>query len=250
VSELVPVVLAAGTASRLGGRPKCLLRVNGTRVLDRCVNALKEEGFDRLLVVTGHRSDDVVRYVSHRRYDIRIQTVNNPLFRELNNFHSVAVAVEAADEDVLIFNCDIIFAPDLVRRAKAETGSLGLLVEPGPPDAEAMKVAVSGDSITRLGKDIRPDLALGEFIGISTLRGAARARYLTLARQALADGETTLYYEDIYSRMCDGMDVCPILVAPGSWAEIDAPADLPAARAVAARMFAARPPAVANRARS
>jgi choline kinase len=113
-----------------------------------------------------------------------------------------------------------------------------------------MKVAVSGGSIKRLGKDITPDLALGEFIGISTLRGAARARYLTLARQALADGETTLYYEDIYSRMCDELDVRPILVAPGSWAEIDAPADLPAARAVAARMFAGRPTAVAYRAGS
>ncbi len=250
VSELVPVVLAAGTASRLGGRPKCLLRVNGTRVLDRCVDALTEEGFDRLLLVTGHRSDDVVRYVSRHLYDIRTQIVYNALFRELNNFHSVALAVEAVDEDLLIFNCDVIFAPELVRRAKDETAALGLLVEPGQPDAEAMKVAVSDGSITRLGKDITPDIAFGEFIGISTLRGAARARYLTLAREALAGGETTLYYEDIYSRMCDEIEVRPIPVAPRSWAEIDAPADLPAARAVAARMFAGRPPAVAQRARN
>jgi len=161
VSELVPVVLAAGTASRLGGRPKCLLRVNGTRVLDRCVDALTEEGFDRLLLVTGHRSDDVVRYVSRHLYDIRTQIVYNALFRELNNFHSVALAVEAVDEDLLIFNCDVIFAPELVRRAKDETAALGLLVEPGQPDAEAMKVAVSDGSITRLGKDITPDIAFG-----------------------------------------------------------------------------------------
>lgn len=53
------VVLAAGQGARLGGRPKCLLRLDGVPLLQRVVAALAGAGVAEIVVVTGHHAGQV-----------------------------------------------------------------------------------------------------------------------------------------------------------------------------------------------
>lgn len=53
------VLLAAGEAKRLGGRPKALLRREGTTLLRRNALAMIEAGVSPLVVVLGHRADEL-----------------------------------------------------------------------------------------------------------------------------------------------------------------------------------------------
>lgn len=53
------VVLAAGLATRLGGRPKCLLELDGEPLLRRVLAALDGAGIADRVVVTGHAADRV-----------------------------------------------------------------------------------------------------------------------------------------------------------------------------------------------
>lgn len=55
------VILAAGKAERLGGRPKALLRIDGIPLIRRLLDALYEAGVAQAVVVTGHRAGDVDR---------------------------------------------------------------------------------------------------------------------------------------------------------------------------------------------
>lgn len=48
------VLLAAGSASRLGHRPKCLLELDGRPLIRRAIDALRQAGVDDLVVVLGH----------------------------------------------------------------------------------------------------------------------------------------------------------------------------------------------------
>ena len=48
------VLLAAGAASRIGGRPKCLLELDGVPLVMRQVAALAGAGVDDVVVVSGH----------------------------------------------------------------------------------------------------------------------------------------------------------------------------------------------------
>ena len=52
------LLLAAGLGNRLHpltqNMPKCLTMVNGFSILDRLVSCLNQQGFKRLVVVTGH----------------------------------------------------------------------------------------------------------------------------------------------------------------------------------------------------
>lgn len=50
------VLLAAGSGSRLGGRPKCLLELGGVPLIRRALIALSGAGVDEVVVVTGHHA--------------------------------------------------------------------------------------------------------------------------------------------------------------------------------------------------
>jgi len=48
------VLLAAGSASRMGHRPKCLLERDGQSLIRRTALALLDAGIQELVVVVGH----------------------------------------------------------------------------------------------------------------------------------------------------------------------------------------------------
>jgi CTP:molybdopterin cytidylyltransferase MocA len=51
------VLLAAGSGSRLGSKPKCLLELGGVPLIRRLLIALSGAGVDELVVVLGHHAD-------------------------------------------------------------------------------------------------------------------------------------------------------------------------------------------------
>ena len=64
--RVVAVVLAAGTASRMGGRPKCLLQRDGQTLLNRLLTALETAGIDETVLVLGHKADTIQASLSTR----------------------------------------------------------------------------------------------------------------------------------------------------------------------------------------
>ena len=55
------VVLAAGAASRMGARPKCLLQIDGLAIIARQLAALQALGVPEVAVVLGHYADAIAR---------------------------------------------------------------------------------------------------------------------------------------------------------------------------------------------
>ncbi len=57
-SGTAAVVLAAGTSSRMG-RPKALVTIGGRRLLERTLENLRQGGIEEVVVVLGHRADEI-----------------------------------------------------------------------------------------------------------------------------------------------------------------------------------------------
>ena len=58
------VLLAAGSASRMGNKPKCLLELGGVSLIRRQLIALSGAGVDEVVVVLGHYADQIEPAVS------------------------------------------------------------------------------------------------------------------------------------------------------------------------------------------
>ena len=185
------------------------------------------------MVVTGHGHDQVCDWWSSTPRPLRAQFVHNPRYADLNNFYTLEIAcTQAAPGRLLVLNSDIVFADRVVADAEAAGGDLTLAVETGRVDDEALKVRLVDGHVRELGNHIPHTEAHGEFIGVSLLSDLGRQRYVEAAGLARDGGEHTLYYEDVYSRICDSVDSRVSSVAAVTWAEIDAPQDVPAAREV------------------
>ncbi len=68
------VLLAAGSGSRLGGRPKCLLELGGVPLIRRQLIALSGAGVDEVVVVLGHHAQAIEALVQ----TFPVTVVRNP----------------------------------------------------------------------------------------------------------------------------------------------------------------------------
>jgi len=70
------VLLAAGAGSRLGGKPKCLLELDGVPLILRQLRALEKAGVDQVVVVLGYYSELIEPVI--RNSPIKIVVNPNP----------------------------------------------------------------------------------------------------------------------------------------------------------------------------
>jgi molybdenum cofactor cytidylyltransferase len=75
--RVVAVVLAAGTGSRMGGRPKCLLQREGQSLLVRLLNSLSQAGLDHTVLVLGEYAPAIQAHLESVSLP-PIHTVLNP----------------------------------------------------------------------------------------------------------------------------------------------------------------------------
>ena len=68
------VLLAAGSASRMGHRPKCLLERDGLALIRRTALALLDAGVNEVVVVLGHYAQEVAPALK----GLSVRTVTNP----------------------------------------------------------------------------------------------------------------------------------------------------------------------------
>lgn len=74
----VALVLAAGAGSRLGGVPKCLIRLGGRTLLERLLDALAALDIGDVRLVVGHHAEAIAAHVSGLPADRRPVLLRNP----------------------------------------------------------------------------------------------------------------------------------------------------------------------------
>ena len=109
------IILAAGMGRRLGeytkDNTKCMLPVNGVRLIDRVLMQLSPLGLTRVVIVVGYKGQNLIDYLGHR-YDnyFPIEYVENPIYDKTNNIYSLALAKQQLQEDdTLLIESDLIY---------------------------------------------------------------------------------------------------------------------------------------------
>ena len=106
------VVAAAGLSSRMG-EFKPLLPFDGTTVIGRCIANLRAVGAAEIVVVTGHRGDEI----SEALRGSGVRCVHNPDYARTQMFDSLRIGLRALSEDCSV----ILLTPGDVPLVRPET---------------------------------------------------------------------------------------------------------------------------------
>ena len=116
------LILAAGMGRRLGDKTrnntKCMVEVNGVRLIDRMLGQLKSLDIDRVVIVAGYCRESLMSHVGDSYNGIPIHWVINPIYDKTNNIYSLALAKdELVKDDTLLIESDLIYEDDLLQMA-------------------------------------------------------------------------------------------------------------------------------------
>lgn len=140
------IILAAGMGRRLGEltkeNTKCMVPVNGVRLIDRLLGQLSGLKLNRVIIVVGYQGQKLIDYIGNRYDDkLKIEFAENPIYDKTNNIYSLSMVKDKLQEDdTLLIESDLIFSdrffpmiienpyPNLALVAKYESWMDGTMV--------------------------------------------------------------------------------------------------------------------------
>ena len=241
------IILAAGMGKRLGeythDNTKCMLEVNGIRLIDRALAALKEVNVTKVVIVVGYKGQNVKDYVGVDYQGIPIKYVENPVYDKTNNIYSLYLAKDyMTEEDTLLLESDIIFGSSVIKKLVEDERPNLALVDKYESWMDGTVVTLDKDQkITRFidksGFDFSEIHNYYKTVNIYKFSKEFSAKYyvpfLTAYSTALGDNE---YYEQVL-RVILHLRNAPLFALSLSgdlWYEIDDMQDLD----IASGMFA------------
>lgn len=119
------IILAAGMGRRLGELTrydtKCMIEVNGIRIIDRLLANLEIAGLSRIVLVIGFQGDKLRAYLGNEYCGIPIYYLENPYYAHTNNIYSLFLARHhLASDDTLLLESDIVFEKRILERVLEE----------------------------------------------------------------------------------------------------------------------------------
>jgi len=232
------IVIAAGMGRRLrpqtDRRAKCMVPIAGRPILHHTIAAFRAAGIDDIVVVRGYKGGSIqapgLRFVTNHRH------------RENNILESLFCAGPELCGDVVVSYGDILFRPSVVTRLLEHHAPGTLVVDTEwrriyegrtdhPPSEAELTRLTPFDTVAEVGKQVGPQGAAGEFIGLAKLTSGLVARLWAMYLQARDRGRETpygnaprfrqAYLTDLFNDAIaqgEGFAVCPI---QGDWREID-----------------------------
>jgi choline kinase len=232
------LILSAGRGRRLwpftADAPKCLLPVGGGDILGHQLETLRDAGVSQVVLVCGHGLHRMQQRVAKLPAGISVRLIFNPFFSVSDNLVSLWAARAEMDQGFILSNGDNVFHPDILKPLLAAGGDCCLLAQrKGLYKADDMKVQVTGDRVTRIGKSLVGPMTHAESIGIMKFSedGAYKLRR-ALEEVVMAPAVLHRFFVDAIQHLADKGFVVNWADTGGlPWIDIDTPDDLEFAQA-------------------
>ncbi|MDE5560238.1 MAG: aminotransferase class I/II-fold pyridoxal phosphate-dependent enzyme [Bacteroidaceae bacterium] len=234
------IILAAGMGRRLGAytkeNTKCMVSVNGVRLIDRVLGQLSRLGLSRVTIVVGYKGDSLKAHIGGR-YDgvLRIEYVENPVYDRTNNIYSLfLVRKRMEEEDTLLIESDLIFSDNLfpmIMDAPSPNVALVARYESWM-DGTMVKIDAENNIVNFIPKKAFDYADVGEYYKTVNIykfsKEFSKTRYVPFLEaysKALGDNE---YYEQVLRVIThiDNADLKALPVGGEKWYEIDDVQDL------------------------
>lgn len=113
------IIPAAGMGKRLGAetadKTKAMVDIHGRTLIERCLDALVENGIERIILVVGYQKDKLKNLIGSSYKGIEVIYVENNIFSTTNNIYSVYLARHhLIEDDTILIESDLVFDPKLI----------------------------------------------------------------------------------------------------------------------------------------
>jgi choline kinase len=227
------VILAAGQGTRIrsvhGERPKCLIEVDGSTILDHQLEALSMAGINDIAIIVGYEKQQIISHVRARflTNNQRIHFIVNSAFAITNNIYSLWLALEwLRGDSFIVLNADVILDPEILQSAVRPYAPISMIVDPLWRD-ETMKVIIEGDRIIEMSKKIPREEFSGTYIGITVFSKSIQNQFFGKMNKLIGSGHVNEFFNIAVQQLADAGVFVGFTSTEGlAWAEIDDPVDL------------------------
>ena len=233
------IILAAGRGVRLKQAadeevPKCLLRFDGTTLLERHLRLLKAAGVDEVVLALGWRHELVEAELDRLEWRPRPRIVLNPRY-ELGSVLTVHTTAEALTRggDVLLMDADVLYHDRIMAALVAGQKPVNRVLIDRDFEAgdEPVKVCVRAGVPIELRKQVAPGLeydTIGESVGFFRFDTAGARRLAAIVSDYVGSERSHLPHEeavrDLLRERSQVVEVADVTGSP--WIEIDFPNDI------------------------
>ena len=222
------IILAAGKGTRLNGheaKPKCLYEVGGRTFLDRQMSALKDAQINEIVVVLGFEAERIKRLCPPT-----VSFVINDRFEETSSLYSLWLAREHLVDGFVVLNCDVLFHPALLTKLLSSPFGEALLVdlldqENGELGDEEMKVKIENGLVVDIRKDMKPNDADGENVGIVKFSSKGARHLVEKMNTLISNGGEREWAPRAFREYAVEFPLHAISTDDYPWIEIDFPED-------------------------
>ncbi len=237
------VLLAATRGTALADltkdKPKCMLDVRGTSILQRQVDALRTHGVRDFTVVTGYKDAAVIV--------ADVAKVRNANYAETGEAASLALAGTALASDCIVAYGDIVYRPFILSMLMEKDADIAVIVDAagsgsaaaGSMDLAACSVPFAADylddtPVTLTGIGTGVSKGDGRWVGLMKLSAAGAARVRATLDAMAADGTLAkASIPDVLNRLIAAGEKPAVVYITGNWLDVNDAFDLAQARNVA-----------------
>jgi len=118
------IILAAGMGKRLRHKTesntKCMVYVNGHRMIDRSLDNVTKHPINRIVMVVGYEGEKVKQHLGDSFNGVPIIYVDNPVYATTNNIYSLALAADyLAEDDTILLESDLVYESSIIDKLLA-----------------------------------------------------------------------------------------------------------------------------------
>ena len=235
------VILAASVGSRLspqlGTCPKCMLSVGGSIVLERMIRNCLSCGISQFVLVLGHRSDEIRKFVDKTFRGIRVSYVVNDRYHDNNSCYSLMLASTAIGmAEFIKFDGNVVFETKYLRNLVDTDLHNVMCVDRSVALAKDDRKVVVDEQmrVVEIGKSVISETVLGKSVGIEKF-SAVTGPLLFAELKQMADGATgaQVHCESAYEQLVKkGVPIHALDITGSKWTKIDSIEDFEAANAM------------------
>lgn len=217
------------------GNTKCMLEVNGEKLIDRVVRKLSTLELNRIVIVAGYERSNLIGYIKSTYPELDIEFVENPVYDRTNNIYSLWLARDyLMSDDTLLLESDLIFEDSVIDCAiESPYPNLALVAKYEPwMDGTMICKDCNDNIVTFIPKsafDYADTDSYFKTVNIYKLsREFSSQRYLPFLEAYIKAMGNNEYYEQVLRVMTliDNCEIKAVDIAGRKWYEIDDVQDL------------------------